>query len=254
MVASALGAGIVERGDVLLKFGGAVDILTAAAKAVPDPRLFLDYHLVPGLFLPNGCMSTGGSVLDWFVRTFAAGREGGPADHAALDRVAAERPAGADGLVMLPYLLGEKTPLHDPAARGVIAGLTLSHDLGHLWRAVLEAYGYALRHHVEVLREVGYEPRRFVASDGGAASGVWMQIVADILDAPVERLSGHPGSSLGAAWTAAVGEGLAEWEGIGQFVRTKDRLFPTGAHRAVYDEGYDRFRDLYRRLRGPHVP
>src|SRR5580704_5857165 len=73
MIASALGAGVVSAGDVLLKFGGAVDILTATDQARPDARLFLDYHLKPGLFVPNGCMSTGGSALNWFVRQFAAG-------------------------------------------------------------------------------------------------------------------------------------------------------------------------------------
>ena len=73
-IASALGAGVVSAGDVLLKFGGSVDILTATDHARPDPRLFLDYHLKPGLFVPNGCMATGGSALNWFVRQFAAAR------------------------------------------------------------------------------------------------------------------------------------------------------------------------------------
>ena len=77
MIASALGAGVVSAGDVLLKFGGAVDILTATDQARPDPRLFLDYHLKPGLFVPNGCMSTGGSALNWFVRQFASGQADG---------------------------------------------------------------------------------------------------------------------------------------------------------------------------------
>jgi len=78
LVASALGAGIVNAGDVLLKFGGSVDVLIATASAVPDPRMFLDYHLVPGLFMPNGCMSTGGSGLNWFAHTFAGARRKAP--------------------------------------------------------------------------------------------------------------------------------------------------------------------------------
>jgi len=250
-IASALGAGVTRAGDVLLKFGGSVDILTATDRVVPDPRLYLDYHLVPGLFMPNGCMSTGGSVLNWFVRTFAAGLSTGTdTPHAALDRLAAARPAGADDLFVLPYFLGEKTPLHDPSARGVFEGLTLSHDLGHLWRALLESYGYALRHHVEVLRDMGHPVERFLVSDGGSASTVWMQIVADILGAPVQRLGGHPGSCLGAAWTAAVGIGRAEWSGITALVQETDILHPVAAHRDVYDAGYERFRDLYRRLEG----
>ena len=96
-IASALGAGVVNAGDVLLKFGGSVDILTATDHARPDPRLFLDYHLKPGLFVPNGCMSTGGSALNWFVRQFACGEkqaaeEAGLSIHQWLDRLAEARP------------------------------------------------------------------------------------------------------------------------------------------------------------------
>ncbi|MDX3974847.1 FGGY-family carbohydrate kinase [Shinella sp.] len=253
MIASCLGAGVVRSGDVLLKFGGAVDILTATAVLKPDPRLFLDYHLVPGLWLPNGCMSTGGSVLNWFVETFAGGIE--PLNgsvHAALDAMAAERPAGAMGLTFLPYLLGEKTPLHDPFARGVLNGLTLSHDLGHIWRAVLESYAYAIRHHIEILNEAGHQTTRFLVSDGGAKSSVWMGIVADVLGQPLQRLAGHPGSCLGAAWTAAVGLGAAEWDGIIAFT-TRDTLFsPNSDNRETYSRGYATFRDLYRRVQGMH--
>lgn len=249
MIASCLGAGVVRGGDVLLKFGGAVDILTATDVLKPDARLFLDYHLIPGLWMPNGCMSTGGSVLNWFVETFAGGVS--PIDgsrHKALDLLAAERPAGSLGLTFLPYLLGEKTPLHDPAARGVMNGLTLSHDLGHIWRAVLEAYAYAIRHHIETFQDIGHRTTRYLVSDGGAQSSVWMQIVADVLGEPLQRLTGHPGSCLGAAWTAAVGCGAADWEGITAFT-TRDRLFtPDPALRGIYDEGYARFRRLYEDL------
>lgn len=259
MIASALGAGVVSAGDVLLKFGGAVDILTATDKVQPDPRLYLDYHLIPGLFMPNGCMSTGGSVLNWFVRTLAGGEAAaaaaaGVGPHQHLDRLAAEKPAGAEGLTVLPYFLGEKTPLHDPAARGVFEGLTLSHDIGHLWRALLEAYAYAIVHHVEVLRDMGHRAERFVVSDGGSASRVWMQIVADVLQQPVQRLTGHPGSCLGAAWTAAIGAGLTnDWSAVSRFVEFGDRLEPDPANEAVYSAGYRRFRDLYRRLYAPEA-
>ncbi|MBN8945018.1 MAG: FGGY-family carbohydrate kinase [Rhizobiales bacterium] len=254
MIASALAAGIAAPGDVLLKFGGSVDVLVATEQARPDPRLYLDYHLVPGLFMPNGCMSTGGSALNWFVRTFAAG-ETGPAEklglsvHQHLDRLAEARPAGADGITILPYLLGEKTPIHDPAARGVIEGLTLSHDLGHLWRALLEAYAYAIAHHIEVLQDMGHRTETFLASDGGSHSRIWMQIVADVLQRPVQRLAGHPGSCIGAAWTAAIGVGLTtDWSGLSAFVRHAERLEPDPRHAEIYRKGYRRYRALYDRL------
>ncbi|MDM9622885.1 carbohydrate kinase [Rhizobium sp. AC44/96] len=254
MIASALGAGVIDAGDVLLKFGGAVDILTATDVVKPDPRLFLDYHLVPGLYMPNGCMSTGGSALNWFVDTFARGEQAaalaaGRTIHQHLDALAAKKPAGADGLTILPYMLGEKTPIHDPAARGVIEGLTLSHDIGHLWRALLESYAYAIRHHIEVLVDMGHEPKRFLVSDGGSHSTVWMQIVADVLNAPLQRLSGHPGSCIGAAWAAAIGVGLeSDWRSVTRFTTFSDMLEPQAQNVRIYDAGYDRYRDLYQRL------
>jgi xylulokinase len=260
MIASALGAGVVQAGDVLIKFGGAVDILTATSRVRPDPRLYLDYHLVPGLFMPNGCMSTGGSVLNWFVRTLAGGERAhaearGLSLHQWLDSLAAQRPAGSDGLLVLPYFLGEKTPLHDPGARGIFEGLTLSHDIGHLWRALLESYAYAIVHHVEVLNDIGHPTERFIVSDGGSASDVWMQIVADALQRPLRRLSGHPGSCLGAAWTAAIGVGLeSDWSAVARFVGDAGSVRPDPARASVYRSGYRRFRELYRRVYGAIAP
>ncbi|NTJ09083.1 FGGY-family carbohydrate kinase [Rhizobium lusitanum] len=254
MIASALGAGVVDAGDVLLKFGGAVDILTATDVVRPDTRLFLDYHLVPGLFMPNGCMSTGGSALNWFIETFAGGEKeaanaAGLTIHQHLDRMADKKNAGADGLTILPYLLGEKTPIHDPAARGVVEGLTLSHDLGHIWRALLESYAYAIRHHIEVLIDMGHKPVRFFVSDGGAQSKIWMQIVADVLEVPVQRLSGHPGSCIGAAWTAAIGAGLTDdWGGITGLVTFAEQLRPNAENRPNYRKAYRRYRDVYEKL------
>jgi xylulokinase len=255
-IASALGAGVVSAGDVLLKFGGSVDILTATGHATPDPRLFLDYHLKPGLFVPNGCMSTGGSALNWFARQFASGeaeaaKNAGLSIHQWLDRLADARPAGSDGLVVTPYFLGEKTPIHDAGARATFDGLTLSHDIGHLWRALLEAYAYAIAHHVEVMNEIGYRTERFIVSDGGSTSRVWMQIVADVLQQPVQRLAGHPGSCVGAAWTAAIGAGLAtDWSAISAFVRPAGRIAPRPEAAEAYRRGYRRYREIYRALAG----
>ncbi|HEY1722843.1 MAG TPA: FGGY-family carbohydrate kinase [Magnetospirillaceae bacterium] len=256
MIASALGAGLNKPGDVLLKFGGAIDVLIATDKAKPDARMYLDYHLVPGLFVPNGCMATGGSGLNWFVATFAGGERAaaeakGQSVHQHLDGLADTIPAGSAGVSVLPYFLGEKTPIHDPAARGLFAGLTLSHGLSHLWRALLEAYAYAIRHHVEVLNDMGHRTDRYLVSDGGSSSRVWMQIVADVLQKPLQRLTGHPGSCLGAAWAAAIGTGqISDWSAVSRFVQMGDRIEPNPMHAVIYADGYRAFRDMYRRLEG----
>jgi xylulokinase len=242
-IASALAAGIHRPGDVLCKFGGAIDVLTVSTAINPDPRIFTDYHLIPDLYVPNGCMATGGSALNWFAETFAAGRP-----LAELDALAQAVPAGADGLAVLPYFLGEKTPVHDPEARGLFAGLSLSHGVGHLWRALLEAYAYAIAHHVEVFGTVGLTAERFTASDGGAASAVWMQIVADVLQRPLRRLAGHPGSCLGAAWAAAMATGAARaWSGATGFVKDRDRIEPNPRQADAYRRGYEIYRALYRK-------
>jgi xylulokinase len=254
LIASALGAGLTEPGDVLLKFGGSVDVLIATHKAAPDPRMFLDYHLMPGLYVPNGCMSTGGSGLNWFAQTFAAAQSleadrTGKRVHQILDSMAATCPPGSNGLTVLPYFLGEKTPIHNAEARGVFEGLTFSHTLAHMWRALLEAYAYAIVHHVEVLKDMGHRTERFIVSDGGSSSSVWMQIVANALQKPLQSLTGHPGSCLGAAWAAAIGVGLSsDWSGVSKFVSNGRIYEPEQSTAPVYQDGYRRYRELYERL------
>jgi xylulokinase len=205
--------------------------------------------------MPNGCMATGGSALNWFIANFAKAeaREAealGLTPHQYLDQLAADIAPGADGVQFIPYLLGEKTPIHDPYARGIIHGLSLNHDIRHLWRALLEGFGYAFRHHVEVFNDMGFPTTRFLASDGGSNSRIWMQICADILKSPVQLLKGHPGSCLGAAWLAAIGAELTDdWGGVTRFVRYGDTVVPDQTNATLYDEGYGRFRTAYEALK-----
>lgn len=254
-VASAYAAGAVRDGDLVLKFGGAGDILLSTSKLITDPRLFIDHHIVPGLWFSNGCMAASGSLLNWIVREWAGGEAAnavaaGLTVHAWLDRLAAATPAGAEGLVLLPYVLGEKTPLHDPHARGTLIGLGLHHGLAHVWRAALEGVAFGFRHHVEVFRERGADIRRIVACDGGAASDLWLQICADVLNRPVQRLRRHPGSCLGAAYVAGVGVGVfTDWQGVARYVEPGEVFTPDPARTAVYDHAYTVFRETYERLK-----
>lgn len=253
-IASGFAAGLTSPGDVLLKFGGAADILVATDRIAPDPRMFLDYHLIPDLYVPNGCMASGGSALNWFATKIASGEQiaaeqAGISIHQHLDQLAAGIPAGADGVYIIPYFLGEKTPIHDPYARGSILGLSFNHGIPHMWRALLESFGYAFRHHVEVLNDMGHSTTRYMASDGGSNSKIWMQIVADILQAPIHRLKGHHGSCLGAAYIAAIGAGATnDWSGVSKFVTKDEIVAPNAANKTLYDSGYQRFRDTYLKL------
>ncbi|MET3924203.1 FGGY-family carbohydrate kinase [Devosia sp. 2618] len=253
-IASAYAAGVTRPGDILFKFGGAVDVLVSTDIVAPDSRMYLDYHLVPGLYMPNGCMSTGGSGLNWFAANFASSLASSD-DHdgllKTLDRLAGSVAPGSDGLIFLPYFLGEKTPIHDPALRGTLTGLSFTHGVGHVWRALLEGYGYAIAHHVEVFTEMGHSVTNCYVSDGGSSSDVWMQMVSDILQRPLQRLSGHPGSCLGAAWIAAIGAGLEDdWGKVSSFITKSKSFEPNQANAGIYSRGYNKFRDLGRRMSG----
>jgi len=252
-VASAWAAGVSVSGDMLVKLGGACDVLLASAHARPDPRIFLDHHVRPGLFIPNGCMACSGSMLNWFAENFgqAADAPGvaGATRLQRLDTLAAAVAPGSEGVRALPYFLGEKTPIHNPLARGTFTGIGLHHGPGHLWRSLLESVAFGVRHHVEVFDELGLPATRVIASDGGSASLVWLQILADVLDRPVQSLRGHPGSSLGAAWIAAIGAGLSDdWSGVGAFVEPDKLVIPRAAHRNAYNDAYSDYRALYAAL------
>jgi len=253
-VASAFVCGAARNGDLVLKFGGAGDILLSADQPVADRRLFIDYHIVPGLYFPNGCMASSGSFLNWLVRTMAAGEAAaaaavGETPHRYLDRLAAALPA--DGTVLfLPYMLGEKTPLNDPHARGTLVGLGLNHGVADIWRAALEGVVFGFRHHVEVFAERGLAVGRVFAADGGASSDLWLQIAADTLGRPVTRIDRHPGSSLGAAFVAGMGvDVLDDWSRIGAYVSPGRVFEPDPARHRAYDRKYRQWREVYERLR-----
>ena len=241
IIASALGAGVVEAGRC------AVEIRRVGrrphrdrSRAARRAALSRLSSASPGSIVPNGCMSTGGSALNWFARNFAGGeaeaaRSAGP-HHRINGSTASPRPSrrAPRGWSCCRIFSARRRRSTIPPRAAIIDGLTLSHDIGHLWRALLEAYAYAIAHHVEALNDIGHRTERFIVSDGGSASRVWMQIVADVLQRPLQRLNGHPGSCLGAAWTAAIGAGLAcDWSGVSAFVTEGDRSCRAPIRRAL---------------------
>ncbi len=243
-VAAALAAGLTTSGDLLLKFGGAGDILYCADRPEPDPHFYFDYHDIPGLSLVNGCMAASGSLVKWFRQQFAS-----DATLAELDQAAAALPPGSDGIVALPYFLGEKTPIFDPDARGVFAGVMLHHTRAHLYRAILEAVCYGFQHHLTLLEESGRPIKRICAADGGSRSELWMQIAADIVNRPVTVVGGEAASALGVAFVAAMGAGLVHrWDEIERFIARGATYQPRPAAAARYQRGFRLYRELYERL------
>ena len=152
-------------------------------------------------------MATSGAITDWL-------RELTATDYATLTAEAARGPAGADGLLMLPYFAGERTPLFDPDARGVLAGLTLHHTRGHLYRAALEATAFGVRHNLEAIACPAEEPEPLRRGRRRHTGGLWTQIVSDVIGRP-QLIPRHTiGAAYGDAFLAAVAVGNAAIDDI----------------------------------------
>jgi len=244
-IASAFSAGLKANGDLLVKLGGAGDILYSLDHFKVDPNLYLDYHVIPGKYILNGCMASSGSLIKWFHKQFAPQQS-----YADLDAEAEALPAGANGLILLPYFLGEKTPINDPLARGTLVGLTLSHTRGHIFRAILEGIAYGFYHHLVILQQHGPRPKRGRVTNGGASSHLWKQITADVLGIPLEQIAQHPGSSLGAAFVAGMGIGaFSDWDEIERFIYISTITEPNLSNHVQYQELFSIYRATYEALK-----
>ena len=236
-VLSAYGAGLVKSGDTLIKLGGAGDILAVSKKVFLDHRLYLDAHPIPGSWLPNGCMATSGSVLRWEQHLLAG---------ATLDELDAEaRDAAPGALLSLPYFLGEKTPLHDPDLRGVIAGLHLGTTRGDLHRSFLEGIAYGFKAHVDVFAEGGLVLGDVRVTNGGSRSRLWREILADVLQRDLISIIDHPGASYGAAVIAGIGTGLvSDWSYVTGALEKGEVISPQPQTVALYEERFQQFLQL----------
>ncbi len=194
-------------------------------------------------------MASGGSLLHWYVEQFCRDLPG-PDRYQALDAEVAAIPPGSEGLTLLPYVLGEKTPIFDPLARGVLSGFTLSHTRAHVYRAILEAVAFGFRHHLDVLAERGHRPRRALISDGGARSPLWRQIVADVLGLPVTSCDHPSAGALGAALVAGVAVGAWDWSMAERVARPRGVAEPDPATAPAYERAYTAYRALYPALAG----
>ncbi len=240
-VASAFSVGVKENGDLLIKLGGAGDILYSIDKLEINKSLFIDYHVIPDLYLINGCMASSGSIIKWYRDAFGAGN-----DYQALDEEARDIPAGSDGLLLLPYFLGEKTPIFNPIARGMFFGLTLQHTRAHLYHSILEGISFGFLHHIQVLKDAGYGINRVRVANGGARSKLWRQVTSDVIGYPLEEVANHPGSSLGAAFIAGMGVGcFSGWEEIENYIHLKEPTIPNPERYTKYQLLYQLYRDLY---------
>lgn len=242
-MAGALTLGVTVPGRAAAVIGTGGQLITTVAEPVVDPtgRVQTFAHALPARWLLLGAVLAAGQSLEWLARV--TGAAGTVADLVA---EAAQVPAGADGLLFLPYLNGVRTPHVDPSARGCFVGLRLSHTRAHLVRAVLEGVAFAMRECLDAVQELA-GPVSVVCSGGGARLAAWCQIQADVYGQPVRVTHGQDHSARGAALLA--GEGVGLGPGLAASAPVESTLAPTPATRERYQQLYARYRGLYPALR-----
>jgi xylulokinase len=254
--AEAVSVGVVKPGQMMLMYGSTIFMYLVTSQPKVDERLWAARYLFPGTSAFAAGMATSGSLTRWFrdklsVDLVAAEKAGGENAYAALIHEAARIPAGSEGLVVLPYFSGERTPINDPKARGVFFGLTLAHQRGHLFRAVMEGMGYGVRQHFDVMREIDVEPDDVIAVGGGTKNTLWLQIVSDISGMPQKIPAVTFGASYGDAFLAGMAVGAySSYDQINSWLRYDRMIQPDKTNFNLYDKYYRVYLDLYQRNKG----
>ncbi|MFW6695311.1 FGGY-family carbohydrate kinase [Streptomyces sp. MAR4 CNX-425] len=235
--AESTAVGATGAGDLMLMYGTTMFLVNVVEQPVSSPKLWGTAGAFAGTYCLAAGMATSGAVTAWL-------RDLTGSDYATLAAAAARVPPGAEGLLMLPYFAGERTPLFDPDARGLVHGLTLRHTRGHLYRAALEATAYGVRHNLAAMTEAGGDPARLVAVGGGARE-LWTRIVSDVTGRAQQIPRHLVGAAYGDAFLAAVGAGRAAPPDIAAWNPVESTVTPDPAAAPVYEELYAYYLDLY---------
>jgi len=246
--AEALSVGVLHARDMMLMYGSTIFVIMITAARVRDPRLWYAPWLFPGQHASMSGLATSGTLTHWFRENLA--RDLDP--EAAMPALAAEAeqsPPGAKGLVVLPYFSGERTPIYDPSARGVVFGLNLTHTRGDLFRAMLEGIACGTRHIVDTYFDVGQDPRAIFAVGGGTRNRVWAQATSDVTGRTQIVRQTTVGASYGDAFLAALAMGDVRPVDIATWNPTASEFVPDPANAPIYERQYAVFRELYPRTR-----
>ena len=255
---AAVGTGVVVPGKAFTTIGtsGVVYAHSPEVQIEPEGRVHTFCSCIPGEYVNFACMLSAGLGLKWYRDQFCqaeiqAAKEMDTDQYVLTNQQAAKSPIGANRLIYLPYLMGERSPLLDNDARGAFIGLSAMHTRRDLLRAVMEGVTYGLRHNVDVMRQMGVNPEAMLACGGGAKSPFWRQMMADVFHTPVKTVHNTEGPALGAAILAGVAAGLyqdvpAACEAL---IREGEPLEPIAENEAAYESYYQLFRKLYPALK-----
>ncbi|MGD8465963.1 MAG: FGGY-family carbohydrate kinase [Anaerolineae bacterium] len=245
-LSEAVGVGVVEPGDLMIMYGSTTFFILVLDTPTPDKRMWTVAGAFEGQYNLAAGMATTGSLTRWFRDELAADLPSENA-YATLFAEAETVAPGAEGLLILPYFSGERTPINDTDARGVIAGLTLAHGRRHLFRALLESVAYGIRHNIETFHSIGADVKRVVAVGGGTQSAAWLQIVSDVAGIPQIVPALTIGASYGDAFLAGMAAGILDRSDLHTWVKPGFVVEPGGVNKGLYDRYYADYLCLYER-------
>jgi len=249
--AEALSAGVAHNGDMMLMFGSSIFFIMKTAEWVRTKKFWSANYLEDGAYSFLGGMSTSGSITTWFRDQFATReleieKQGGENAFAALAEQATKSSIGSNGLILLPYFEGERTPIHDPQAKGLLFGLSLKHTKGDIYRSIMEGVAYGINHNLQEMQAEGVTPVRILAVGGGTKNKLWLQIVSDVCNIPLTVPEQQIGASYGDAFLSATGIGLFKnLSEVNQWVHPKFTIEPNPESHVKYQGYYQIYRGLY---------
>jgi xylulokinase len=242
--AEAVSVGVLNPGEMMVMYGSTIFIIMLTGERVRDPRLWYSPWLFEGQHACMSGLATSGTLTHWFRERFAGELDPATAVE-TLAREAAQSPAGSNGLIVLPYFSGERTPIHDPHAKGMIFGLNLTHSRADVYRAFLEGIGYGVNHIVETYSEAGQRPAEIAAVGGGTKNQVWSQAVSDITGEAQTIRSRTMGASYGNAFLAAVAVGDVQRDDIRKWNPVDRTIEPDQSLASAYARLFDIYKRLY---------
>lgn len=241
--AEAVSVGVQSPGDLMIMYGTTAFFIQVTERLRLDPRYWAAPFLFPGTWCVMGGLATSGALTQW-LRAQVFDLPDDDTAFAAMAGMAEQSPPGAHGLIVLPFFSGERTPINDPYARGVVFGLTLAHTRADLYRATIEGIGHAVRHNLDTFAQAG-RPTVVYAVGGGVRNPLWMQAVSDIAGID-QRICHHTtGAALGSAFLAGLGAKVFDRADIARINPVEARLSARPGTAARYDRDHSVYRRLY---------
>ena len=245
----------------MMQFGSSIFIYCCTEHMIQDDRVRGNNFTIPGTFSVAAGTNNCGTAIDWYRDNFyselaAAAEKGGENVYEVMMRQVADIPIGSEGLITLPYLAGERTPINDPEARGVVLGLRSYHTKNHIYHSLLEGIAFSAAQHIDILKEHDISPLRIMASGGGTKNDILMKMVADITGEAVHITKVTIGASYGDALMAGIGTGLFDgFEDLQRVIRFSAAIKPDlerhtayQRYRRIYDQAYLANRELMHSL------